>query len=959
MLSQSSFLELFAALSGNRQNRRFRNKRHRQSSSHSRRTAIEKLEQRLCLSASAWQPYVDSDDFISTIEDLSSNDNAADDWLFQGQADFSLTDDEINALLSLSSLSTDSGSYDTSTILVQLSQNARADELAELFETTAISASAYSFTGLLEINLMNGLDVNEVLDTYRASSSILLAEADMRIQADSLATPTDTYYDLLWGLDNDGQSSGTVDADIDAARAWEITTGSSSVIVAIIDTGVDYNHVDLAANIWTNSGEIAGNGIDDDGNGYIDDIYGYDFANDDSDPMDDQGHGTHVAGTIGAVGDNGIGVAGVAWNVQIMALKFLDSSGSGYTSDAVRALDYAVQNGAQVSNNSWGGGGYSSTLLNAIMRAREEGHIFVAAAGNNSSDNDINPSYPANYSADNIISVAATDRNDQLASFSNFGEMTVHLAAPGVDIASTYLNNQYAYMSGTSMATPHVTGVVALVLSEHPDWTYSQVIDSILDSADSLDSLESKTITGGRLNAAAALESSSSIVQNGSQLDIYGTAQDDLFEFQVTDRFIISMNGTSYEFDLAEISSITFHGDDGYDTIIIQGTAADETATIRIDSTEFLSDTFEVTANEIEVVRVFGNGGYDTAEFFDSPGNDTFVGKTSYSLMYGPGFNHAVVGFDMVKAYAEAGGADIAKLFDSAGDDLFVGKPAYSLLTGDGFCNFVRGFDQVKAYATAGGADEARLYDSAGDDLYIGKPTFSVIVGDGFYNYVRGFDQVKAYATAGGADEARLYDSAGDDLYIGKPTFSVIVGDSFYNYVRGFDKVKTYATAGGEDFARLYDSAGDDLFISTPYSNVLRGDGFFNFTKGFGRVNAYANSGGNDRTRLYDSENNDTFVSTGNSALLRGDGFFNYTSGFETVNAYSTAGGNDVAQFQDLTSLDSFYGRYDLASVTRGLQNTNSMGFGLVSAQVSDGETGSADFDLLDYLFERIGDWIE
>ena len=222
---------------------------------------------------------------------------------------------------------------------------------------------------------------------------------------------------------------------------------SANVLVGVIDTGVDYNHPDLAANIWTNPGEIAGNGIDDDGNGYIDDVHGYDFVNNDGDPMDDNGHGTHFSGTIGGVGNNGIGVAGVNWNVKIMALKFLDSGGSGSTANAVAGVQYATMMGVDVTSNSWGGGGFSQALYDAIDAAGAANIAFVAAAGNNGANNDTSPAYPAAYDLPNIISVAATDDNDELASFSNYGAASVDLGAPGVDILSTLPGNQYGLLS--------------------------------------------------------------------------------------------------------------------------------------------------------------------------------------------------------------------------------------------------------------------------------------------------------------------------------------------------------------------------------------------------------------------------------------------------------------------------------------------------------------------------------
>ena len=325
-------------------------------------------------------------------------------------------------------------------------------------------------------------------------------------------TPDDPSYSQLWGLENTGQTGGTTDADIDASAAWDVTTGSSSIVVAVIDTGVDYTHSDLAANMWTNPGEIAGNGIDDDGNGFIDDIHGFDFVSNDGDPMDGNGHGTHVAGTIAAIGDDGSGITGVNWTSSIMALKFLSDSGSGTTSNAVRAVNYAtmmrVNYGVdiRVTNNSWGGGGYSNALASAIEASGDAGILFVAAAGNYGEDADSIPHYPASYDFANVISVAATDHNDQLAGFSNYGATTVDLAAPGVAIYSTLPGNTYGTYSGTSMASPHVAGVAALAWSAVPNASMAQIRDAIMQGVDSLGSLSGKVITGGRLNASGTLD---------------------------------------------------------------------------------------------------------------------------------------------------------------------------------------------------------------------------------------------------------------------------------------------------------------------------------------------------------------------------------------------------------------------------------------------------------------------
>ena len=298
---------------------------------------------------------------------------------------------------------------------------------------------------------------------------------------ESAAVPNDQFYSVLWGL-----------PDIGAESAWDTRTDSSSVIVGVIDSGVQYDHPDLIDNIWTNSGEIANNGIDDDGNGYVDDFWGYDFENDDADPMDTNGHGTHVAGTIGARGNNNIGVTGVGWNASLMSLKVI---GTGTNADVARAIDYATDNGARITNNSYGYAGNSvggsNAISNAIGRAKDAGVLYVVAAGNSrsgtpASDMDGNfNSWPAEYSKvhDNVITVAATDSDGSFASYSHWGDESVQIAAPGTQIASTYTQDGYVYLSGTSMAAPHVSGAAALLWAERPELSYLDIKDAILQSA--------------------------------------------------------------------------------------------------------------------------------------------------------------------------------------------------------------------------------------------------------------------------------------------------------------------------------------------------------------------------------------------------------------------------------------------------------------------------------------------
>ncbi len=321
-------------------------------------------------------------------------------------------------------------------LLVKYRPAARA-VASEYFRTRwgVSTLRTFKAIGVQHVKLPKGLTVEEALEIYQDDPDVEYAEPNYyRYIA---AAPNDTYFDQLWGLHNTGQdvngTSGTADADMDAPEAWDITTGSSDVVIAVIDSGVDYNHPDLSANIWTNPGEIAGNGIDDDGNGYVDDVRGWDFVDDDNDPIDSNDHGTHVAGTIAAVGDDSTGVTGVSWAAKIMVLRFLDAFGSGTTANAISAIEYANAKGAHVINNSMGGAGFSQAEKDAIDASSA---LVVCAAGNEDADNDSTPSYPASYTSTNIIAVAATDQDDDLASFSNYGATSVDVAAPGTNIYS-------------------------------------------------------------------------------------------------------------------------------------------------------------------------------------------------------------------------------------------------------------------------------------------------------------------------------------------------------------------------------------------------------------------------------------------------------------------------------------------------------------------------------------------
>lgn len=466
------------------------------------------------------------------------------------------------------------------------------------------------------------------LEALQRDPHVRFAEPDWNVGVQAIAN--DTYYSngSLWGVYGD-KSAPTNAFGSQAAEAWSAgKTGSAKIVVGDIDTGIDYTHADLYLNVWLNQGELrkdvklvdidsdglitfrdlnasqnasyvsdinrngridAGdllkdarwvNGSDNDGNGYIDDLIGWDFVNNDNDPYDDNNHGTHTAGTIGAMGGNGTGVAGVNWSVGIMALKFMNATGAGSLSSAIAALDYYSKIASLDktpaefigTNNSWGGAGYSQALLDAITRAAKQDALFIAAAGNGGSDgigdnNDIAANFPSNYSTvssagfESVIAVAALTSTGAMASFSNYGASTVDLAAPGAGIWSTVAGGGYASFSGTSMATPHVTGALALLASIHPEYSASQLRDALLSSTAATASLTGKTVTGGRLDISAIFGDTNAVTPAPAPtigITLYGTAGNDA---------LIGTSGNDVMYGIANASTNNNLGKNSVDTL--------------------------------------------------------------------------------------------------------------------------------------------------------------------------------------------------------------------------------------------------------------------------------------------------------------------------------------------------------------------------------------------------------
>ena len=405
----------------------------------------------------------------------------------------------------------ESGALTVPEVLVKFKNNVSERTIRDITTrlNDRVEDSIESVAGLTAIDDLDDANALQTAATYLALPEVEYAEPNFEVTWDDLATsvrPSDPKFSDQWALANEGQRGGKQGADISAMTAWAVTTGDDDIVIAVLDSGVDYTHSDLENNMWTRPASVPQ--FVDDAAGTIQDLNGYNAIGNNADPMDENGHGTHCAGIIGAEGGNDIGITGVNWKVKIMPLKFMNAGGYGTTKDAIEAINYVIdrkKNGVNVKaiSASWGSTMRSSALEDVIKKAYEAGILFVAAAGNASTNNDRRPHYPSSYNVGNVISVAALDRNDKLASFSNWGEKHVAIAAPGVDILSTWLGNEYQEKSGTSMATPVVAGVAALVAANEPRLSVDDLRKRIVSSVDKIDGL--KVTSGGRVNAAKAL----------------------------------------------------------------------------------------------------------------------------------------------------------------------------------------------------------------------------------------------------------------------------------------------------------------------------------------------------------------------------------------------------------------------------------------------------------------------
>lgn len=670
--------------------------------------------------------------------------------------------------------------------------------------------------------------------------------------------PNDLYFGSLWGLNR-------INATAVVNATQNRPPDQKKVIVAVVDTGVDYNHEDLKDNIWKNPGEIDGDGIDNDGNGYIDDVSGWDFGDGDNNPLDDHmkgGHGTHVAGIIGAVGNNALGVVGVNPNVSIMATKHFSTSDSeGYLWNTIPAIYYAIANKARVINLSFSSKFFNQDEYNALQDAYRSNILVIASAGNNGKDNDIEPRYPASYDLPNIITVAATDQNDQLASFSNYGENSVDLAAPGVNIYSTLPNNQYASWNGTSMAVPHVAGAAALLLDANPNLTVLELRYALLSTVDPLSSLQGKVNTGGRLNV---LEAYKQVVGNTSPQ----TDSANKNTTSTTSEIVIQAeNYTSADDTTPNDINNKYRRDYGVDIKdSSDGNGFDVTG---IQAGEWLNYSFNLTENRFYrlLVRVasVGSGQQIKATFNNSQERIISFDST---------------GSDNVWIDAIAKGVSL-----TAGSN----ELRLDMLTSDFNLNYIKLVPTNTAYGGSntdnivGNASNNSIYGDAGNDILAGGAGNDTIYGDEGDDNINGGDGNDRLF---GDSSTAVIGSAKDTIYGGQGN-DVIFGGEDNDYLYGENGNDTLDGGSGDD--NLNGGSGND---TVSYRNATAG-----VIVNLGTGTANDGEGGTDTLINIEAIIGSNFADmlTGGS----GNDTLNGGAGNDTING---GAGNDTVSYRNATA---------------------------------------------------------
>jgi subtilisin family serine protease len=709
------------------------------------------------------------------------------------------------------------------------------------------------------------------INIFLSDPLVLYAEPNYRVYP--LAIPDDSSFSTLWGLNNTGQTGGTVDADIDAVEAWDTFTGTSGSIVVVIDSGIDYTHPDLIDNMWSNPGEIAGNGIDDDGNGRVDDMNGYDFSDNDSDISDADGHGSHVAGTIGATGDNAEGVVGVNWDVSLLGAKIFPFASTSTVAGAVNYVTTMRQvHGHNITaiNASYGGYFSTQTEYDSILAVNNAGVVFVAAAANDAIDNDTTPAYPASYDLPGIISVAATDDRDLLSSFSNYGLTSVDLGAPGGDqdsgrpginstVPTSVSPSGYIEYQGTSMASPQVAGAVGLIRGLNPSLTVQQATDAILSTVDQVTSLDGQVVTGGRLNLAAALaavapapppppagggsgsagvavDAGDTMLGRSGNDTLIGAGGDDLM-IAGGDRDTLS-GGDGDDHQLAGSGDDLLNGDAGNDTLDGQGGAdlvfGDAGDDVLVWQHGAGSDNLE------------GGDGYDVVHARDGGADSAFsVGENLLDLTYqmdarmqlADGTHTTNVGFSIAEVEFQPGDGDdtvivtdlthvpslLLRVAGGPGNDvlsaagadpgvvrlIFDGEAGNDTITGSVARDTIRGGDGDDLVLAGAGRDT--VYGGDGDDVLNGNDGDDVMYGGVGFDTLNGDDGDDVLV--GNEDRDLLVGGNGDD---------VLSGDQGRDTLNG--KAGNDSLLGGEGTDRIYGGVGNDTLDGGRDNDSLYGN---------------------------------------------------------------------------------------------------------------------------------------